>query len=88
MLPPEDGDTIFSLAEGERYLKIEDTGAFAGVTVVNTLSINKRRMVLGEVVDSTEVTTYTIEDPTNDVLYIKPVTSVLDINDQTLDYIY
>ena len=81
-LPPEDNDTFFTLTEGERYLKIEDTGAFTGVTAGQYVEYQQKgEWFLGEVVDSTEVTSYTILDPTNDVVYIKPVSSVLDIND-------
>lgn len=81
-LPPIETDTSFSLAEAERYVKIEDSAAFTGVSAGDYVEYQQKgEWFLGEVVDSTEVTTYTIEDPTSDEVYLRPVSSVLDIND-------
>lgn len=81
-LPPEDVDTQFILTQGSRYLKIEAGGQFAGVVTGDYIEYQQKgEWFLGEVVDSNEATTYTIEDPTANIVYIKPVDSVLDIND-------
>jgi hypothetical protein len=81
-LPPEDTDTQFVLSQGERYLKIEAAGQFSGVVAGDYVEYQQKgEWFLAEVVDSTEITTYTILDPTTNVIYVKPVESVLDIND-------
>ena len=81
-LPPQDTDTQFVLSQGERYLKIEAAGQFSGVAAGDYVEYQQKgEWFLAEVVDSTEVTTYTILDPTANIVYVKPVDSVLDIND-------
>jgi hypothetical protein len=81
-LPPEETSAQFVLTQGERYLTIEAAGQFSGVAAGDYVEYQQNgEWFLAEVVDSTEVTTYTILDPTANLVFVKPVDSVLDIND-------
>lgn len=82
-LPPDESGTDFTLLEGDRYIKLESTtNAFTGVTAGNYLEYQEEgEWLLGLVVDSTEATSYTILDPSSSTVYIKPVSSVVDIED-------
>lgn len=87
---PDESGIDFTLTEGERYVKLESTGAFTDsssstgfVPVGNYVEYQQSgEWLLGEIVGSSETTNYTILDPSADVVYIKPVSSVLDVNDQ------
>lgn len=82
-LPPDETTTDFTITEGERYIKLtSSSSAFGSVTAGSYIEYqDEGEWLLGLVVDSTETTNYTILDPTVDVVYLKPVPSVLDIND-------
>lgn len=86
----EESNSRYSISQNERYLKIESSandfstivaagdGNWENFYVEYELEGEK---LLGKVVDAATSANYTLEDPTNDTVYIEPVESVVDIQD-------
>jgi len=94
-LDKEEGTNKFNISQNERYVKLDSdnplfgiiTNDFTGGTagqysqdwyIEYTVSGNK---FLGKAVHAGSSTNYTLEDPTSTVVYVEPVVSVLDIED-------
>lgn len=86
----EESNSKYSISQNERYLKIESSandfstivaagdGNWENFYVEYELEGEK---LLGKVVDAATSANYTLEDPTNNTVYIEPVESVVDIQD-------
>ena len=94
-LEKEDDGTKYTISQNERYVKLEaDTAAFSAIAndfvaipagsysqdwyVEYTVGSTK---LLGKALHAGSSTNYTLEDPTSTVVYVEPVVSVLDIED-------
>lgn len=78
----------YNISQNERYVKLEtNTSEFDVIANAATPTDYYVEYVvdairfLGKVVDSNTSTNYTLEDPTATVVYVEPVVSILDIED-------
>tara|TARA_B100001093_G_scaffold520277_1_gene614170 strand:- start:7968 stop:11003 length:3036 start_codon:yes stop_codon:yes gene_type:complete len=82
-LPPLDSSIKFTLAEGTRLIKLEQEAAFNGAAVGDYVEYQiDGEWYLGEITNDTVGGQFPeVANPTADVVYVNPVSSVLDIND-------
>lgn len=84
----EPSTSTFNISQNERYVKLEtNTSEFTVIANAATPTdyyveyvVDSIRF-LGKVVDSSTSANYTLEDPTATVVYVEPVVSILDIED-------
>ena len=84
----EPSTDIFNISQNERYVKLETNSAeFSVIANAGTPTdyyveyVVDGTRYLGKVVDSSSSTNYTLEDPSATVVYVEPVESILDIED-------
>ena len=84
----EPATDTFNISQNERYVKLEtNTSEFTVIANAPTPTdyyveyVVDATRFLGKVVDSNTSTNYTLEDPTATVVYVEPVVSILDIED-------
>ena len=89
-LETDQSNTKYSISQSERYVKITSTGPdFAPIVTAGSpawldyyveYNIGDEKF-LGKVVDASSSTNYTLADPANQVVFVSPVDTVLDIED-------
>jgi hypothetical protein len=89
-LETDQSNTKYSISQSERYVKITSTGPdFAAIVTAGSpayfdyyveYNIGDEKF-LGKVVDASSSTNYTLADPANQVVFVSPVDTVLDIED-------
>ena len=89
-LETDQSNTKYSISQSERYVKITTTGTdFTSIVTAGSpawldyyveYNIGDEKF-LGKVVDAATSTNYTLADPTNQVVFVSPVDTVLDIED-------
>jgi hypothetical protein len=91
-LDKEASNKKFTISQNERYVKLESSiNEFS--PVVNDPArgwyveyVVGSQKYLGKVVDSNYTTNYTLEDPTDTTVYVEPVVSVLDVEDDAAQF--